>query len=60
MAASQHSRRSVFRLVFFSLLVSLIYMGVYSKKGFQDWRRIEKQNEQLKTRIETIQLKNPN
>ena len=42
------------RLPLLSLLVAIALMGVISKRGWSDWRRMARQNGELRARVETV------
>ena len=44
------------RLPLILILIAIALMGVFSKRGWADWRRMARQNQELKLRIEGLRL----
>ena len=43
------------RAVLIVIIFSLIYVGIFAKRGFLDWRRMVDQNENMVAKIESTQ-----
>lgn len=39
------------RLILWSLLISIVLMGIFAKRGWIDWRRIVKQNQEIHAKV---------
>ena len=48
--------QSVLRIFFVALCVSLVVMGIFSKRGLLDWRRMARQNTEIAEKIASLQI----